>query len=94
MASEAWEYEWQWRAACRGEDTALFFAPNHLEDREDKRFREREAKAICVVCPVRIECLKYAVRTREQHGIWGGLNEAERRALIRDRERSRDLHSV
>ncbi len=94
MASEAWEYGWQWRAACRGEDTALFFTPNHLEDKEDKRFREREAKAICVVCPVRIECLEYAVRTREQHGIWGGLNEAERRALIRERERSRALHSV
>ena len=32
-------------------------------------------------CTVRQECLDYALRIREQHGIWGGLNEAERRSL-------------
>jgi len=32
-------------------------------------------------CPVRQECLDYALRVREPFGIWGGLNEAERRAL-------------
>jgi len=46
--------------------------------------RERKAKSICAVCPVRIECLEYAVRIREPHGIWGGLNEIERRVLIRE----------
>ena len=50
--------------------------------------RERQAKAICARCPVRIECLEYAVRIREPHGIWGGLNELERRILLRERERA------
>ena len=95
VAATSWEYGWQWRAACRGEDDDLFFAPNHPEPKEDRAHRERQAKAICAVCPVRIECLEYAVRIREPHGIWGGLNEQERRRLIRDMEqRGIGLHSV
>ena len=87
MAANTWEYGWQWRAACRGEDTALFFPPSHFELKDEKLTRERRAKAICAVCPVRPECLEYAVRTKESHGIWGGLNELERRVMIRERER-------
>lgn len=87
MAIHSWEYGWQWRAACRGEDSSLFFAPNHSEPKEERAHRERRAKSICASCPVRIECLEYAVRIREPHGIWGGLSEIERRVLIRDRER-------
>ncbi len=44
--------------------------------------REAEAKAICAGCAVRRECLDYAIAIREAHGIWGGLNECERRALL------------
>jgi WhiB family transcriptional regulator, redox-sensing transcriptional regulator len=87
MATHSWEYGWQWRAACRGEDASLFFAPNHPEAKEEKAIREGQAKAICARCPVRIDCLEYAIRIREPHGIWGGLNELERRILIRQRER-------
>ncbi len=85
MAIQNWEWGWQWRAACRGEDAALFFAPNHFEVKEEKAARERRAKAICAGCPVRYECLEYAVRTGEAHGIWGGRNELERRVLVRQR---------
>ncbi len=88
MATHSWEYGWQWRAACRGEEANVFFAPNHSESKEDKHAREHRAKTICATCPVRIECLEYAVRTHEPHGIWGGLNELERRLLIRERERN------
>jgi WhiB family redox-sensing transcriptional regulator len=96
VAAHSWEYGWQWRAACRGEDSSLFFAPNHPETKDEKHIREREAKSICAICPVRIECLEYAVRIRETHGIWGGLNELERRLLIRERERraGTQLHAV
>jgi WhiB family transcriptional regulator, redox-sensing transcriptional regulator len=90
VAIHSWEYGWQWRAACRGEDANLFFPPSYIEDRAQKLLRERQAKAICATCPVRVECLEYAVRTREPHGIWGGLNELERRILIRERERDRE----
>ena len=40
------------------------------------------AKAICEQCPVREPCLPYALKIREPHGIWGGLNEVERKQLL------------
>ena len=78
---------WQFRAACRGEDSALFFAPNYFEKREQKNARETRARAFCARCEVREVCLEYALGIREPHGIWGGLNESERRAIVRSRER-------
>jgi WhiB family transcriptional regulator, redox-sensing transcriptional regulator len=83
-----WDIGWQYDAACRGEDSELFFAPNYFEKKEEKEAREDKAKAICERCSVRAECLDYALRNREPHGIWGGLNEVERKALVRDRERT------
>jgi WhiB family redox-sensing transcriptional regulator len=91
VATDRWEYGWQWQAACRGEEAGLFFAPNHYETKDLKDTREHRAKSICAGCPVRIECLEYAIRIREPHGIWGGLNELERRHLIRHRERNLHL---
>jgi WhiB family transcriptional regulator, redox-sensing transcriptional regulator len=87
VATDTWEYGWQWRAACRGEDSSLFFAPTHPETKDEREGRERRAKTICAGCPVRVECLEYALRIREPHGIWGGLNQFERRRVLRDRER-------
>ena len=76
------EDAWQAKAACRGPHTALFFPPSHFERKDDKEIRESRAKAICAICSVRRECLDYALRIREPHGIWGGLNEIERKALL------------
>jgi WhiB family redox-sensing transcriptional regulator len=59
----------------------LFFPPSTSERRDDRDARERRAKAICLQCSVSQECLEYAMGIGEVHGIWGGLNEAERRAL-------------
>jgi WhiB family redox-sensing transcriptional regulator len=73
---------WRTRAACRGPETALFFPPSSSERREDRDVRESRAKAICCECPVRSECLDHALRVGEAHGIWGGLNEHERRGLL------------
>lgn len=87
VATDTWEYGWQWRAACRGEDAGLFFPPAYPELKEARLSRERKAKVICSTCPVRMECLEYALRIREPHGVWGGLNELERRVLLRDRTR-------
>jgi len=77
---------WQDDAACRGADATLFFAPNYFEKKQNKLAREAEAKQMCARCEVRSDCLEYALRVRENHGIWGGLNEMERRALLRRRE--------
>ena len=73
---------WQVKAACRGPQAAVFFPPPQFERKADRLERERRAKAICAECPAQHECLDYALEIREPHGIWGGLNEAERRALI------------
>jgi WhiB family redox-sensing transcriptional regulator len=78
---------WWDHAACRGQDASSFFAPSYFEKREEKLAREAVAKSICSRCPVRGECLEYALATREAHGVWGGLNEMERRALLRRRAR-------
>jgi WhiB family redox-sensing transcriptional regulator len=60
----------------------VFFPPSHLERKDEREAREQRAKAICATCPVRIECLDYAIEIREPHGIWGGLNELERKAVL------------
>ncbi|MFL5737995.1 MAG: WhiB family transcriptional regulator [Actinomycetota bacterium] len=82
----SWSAGWQFSAACRGEDSSLFFAPNYFERREEKLGREARAKAFCARCDVRTDCLEYALDVREGHGVWGGLNELERRAVLRQRE--------
>ena len=73
---------WKLRAACRGPESTLFFGPTNPEPRHDREVRESQAKRICAACPVEAACLEYALRIREPHGIWGGLNEAQRRGLL------------
>ncbi len=74
--------EWQVRAACRGPQAVVFFPPSYVERKDERLNREREAKSICGSCSVREDCLDYALRIREPHGIWGGLNESERKQLL------------
>jgi WhiB family redox-sensing transcriptional regulator len=64
---------WMRQAACSGTAKELFF-PARGES-------ATEPKAVCVGCPVRSECLEYALALGEKHGIWGGLSERERRRL-------------
>jgi WhiB family redox-sensing transcriptional regulator len=74
---------WWDLAACRGHDASVFFAPSYFEKRAEKLAREARAKALCRRCPVRELCLEQALSTRDPHGVWGGMNEAERRAELR-----------
>ena len=73
---------WQLRAACRGAESHLFFAPSHFERKEEKDHREGRAKEICAGCAVILPCRDYALAIREPHGIWGGLTEIERKAIL------------
>jgi len=73
---------WQRRAACRGPIAKVFFPPSAPESRTARETREARAKAICRGCGVREDCLAYALEIAEPHGIWGGLSEVERRALL------------
>ena len=74
MASQ----DWRARAACRNSDVELFF-PASEEG-------AGPAKAVCATCPVRHDCLEWALATRQHEGVWGGLTEAERRRLRRRRQ--------
>ncbi len=47
--------------------------------------RQREARQLCRGCPVRTECLAHALDQRIEFGVWGGMTERERRALLRNR---------
>ncbi|MET8768248.1 MULTISPECIES: WhiB family transcriptional regulator [unclassified Streptomyces] len=67
---------WTARAACRTADPDDLFVDGAAQNR---------AKAICTGCPVRIECLAQALDHRIDHGVWGGMTERERRALLRRR---------
>jgi len=73
---------WQTKAACRGPQAAVFFPPSQFERKDEKLEREERAKEICQGCSVREPCLDYAVSIREPHGIWGGLNELERKQML------------
>ena len=54
---------------------------------------QRAARAICHDCPVRLECLADALDSRMDFGVWGGMTERERRALLRRRPEVRSWRS-
>ena len=74
--------DWRLAAECRGPNGAWFYPPSRPERREERARREAKAKLICSMCAVSRQCLDYALATHEQHGVWGGLTELERRELV------------
>ncbi len=76
--------EWVHRAKCKDEDPELFFP---IGTTGPAATQIDEAKAVCMQCPVRMECLEWALATGQDAGVWGGLSEEERRALRRTRRR-------
>lgn len=75
------EEVWTQRAACRGMDPDLFHPDRGDGGGEDST--AAVAKSVCAACPVSEQCLEYALRTRQNHGIWGGKSERERRKIRR-----------
>ena len=82
---ESFSFDDAWRAeaAClrSGMDGRLWF-PDRSRGKG-----VADALRICAACPVKKDCLEYALTAPERHGIWGGMLEHERRAEIRRRER-------
>jgi WhiB family transcriptional regulator, redox-sensing transcriptional regulator len=66
---------WRSAAACRVADPDLFFPVSSSGPALEQ---VAEAKEVCVRCQVRPECLAFALRTRQVHGVWGGMSEQER----------------
>jgi WhiB family transcriptional regulator, redox-sensing transcriptional regulator len=76
---QAWRWitggNWRSAAACLAAEPELFFP---VSDSGKGLEQAARAKAICASCPVRDDCLAFAVRTRQPHGIWGGMTPGER----------------
>ena len=70
---------WQYDALCRQHSSNLFFPPATFEKKEDREKREAKAKAVCSGCRVKLECLEEAYEIAGPVGVWGGLDEAERK---------------
>ena len=78
--------DWRDSAACLGLDPELFFP---VGTSGPALRRADLAKAVCAVCDVQEACLAWALATRQDYGVWGGLTEDERRALRRRNSRAR-----
>jgi WhiB family transcriptional regulator, redox-sensing transcriptional regulator len=82
--------DWRSEAACIDEDPELFFP---VGTTGPAVVQIEEAKRVCTRCEVREPCLEFALETRQDAGVWGGLTEEERRSLRRQRQRRRRMAS-
>ncbi|AZZ39310.1 WhiB family transcriptional regulator [Acidipropionibacterium jensenii] len=78
--------DWRHKAACLDEDPELFFP---IGNTGPALAQIAEAKKVCARCEVRTECLTWALEAGQDHGVWGGMSEDERRAIKRRQSRSR-----
>lgn len=70
---------WMRKAACLGQGFDPWFPTDEAGEQGDA------ARWVCAGCPVRDECLDYALSARIRHGLWGGLSGRERSALAHRR---------
>lgn len=66
--------DWTAAALCATRDPDLLFVTGAAQ---------REAARMCDTCPVKLECLSDALDNRVEYGVWGGLTERQRRAILR-----------
>lgn len=69
---------WRNLAACRGQDAEMFYTAASAP---------AVCRAFCRRCPVRNECLAYALEHREDWGVWGNTMPGTRRALLKGKPR-------
>ncbi|WP_415101082.1 WhiB family transcriptional regulator [Nocardioides sp.] len=88
-----WVENWAPLAACRDQQPDALFV---------RGAEQNKAKLVCKGCPVRTECLAEALDDQIEWGVWGGMTERERRALLRRRptaswrtvlEKAKDEHT-
>lgn len=74
--------DWRSDAVCSSEGSASLFFPVGVTGSAEVQIHE--AKNVCTDCPVKSECLTFAITTNQEYGIWGGTSEEERRVLRRN----------
>lgn len=72
--------DWRQRATCRSLPVDVFFPTDAVG--------VEIARSICGGCAVKAACLEYALENREDHGVWGGTSERERRRILKARRQS------
>src|SRR3954464_3185779 len=85
------EMWWLSEARCIGEDPELFFP---IGTSDDALSQVAAAKNVCDSCSVRTDCLESSLATFQDAGVWGGLDEEERRVIRRARRRGADHERV
>ena len=78
--------DWRSKAACLDKDPELFFPVGNTGP---ALLQIEEAKAVCRTCEVMDTCLKWAMESGQDSGVWGGMSEDERRAMKRRAARAR-----
>jgi len=73
--------DWMALGKCSELDPAIFFPHDGVG--------VEAAKRICMECPVKAECLEYALANRIAHGVWGGTSERQRQRILSQRRLSR-----
>lgn len=73
------DISWMKKGACHQQPhlASMFFL--------DEIKKQIEAKKICATCPVRVECLDYALKTHQDHGTWAGTSARERWRILKQR---------
>lgn len=66
--------EWAGKGLCVASDPDALFV---------RGAAQQVAKVVCQKCPVIAECLADALDNRTEFGVWGGMTERERRAMLR-----------
>lgn len=77
------DMSWYARASCHEVGNHYWFSTDPS--------KQNFAKFVCSLCPVQRECLRHALRTKSEFGIWGGLDKKERKALRQRLEDKRRL---
>ncbi|PBC86900.1 WhiB family transcriptional regulator, redox-sensing transcriptional regulator [Streptomyces sp. 2224.1] len=78
--------DWRHDAVCREVDPEIFFPVGNTGP---ALLQIEEAKAVCRRCPVMGQCLQWALESRQDSGVWGGMSEDERHAMRRRAARNR-----
>ena len=66
--------DWKENGQCKTKDSRIFFS--------EIQAQIKEALSACMGCTVKDECRDYAI-TNQEHGVWGGTTERQRRAILR-----------
>ncbi len=77
---------WMTEAACHGHEPELWF-PVSRPGQSRTSYHNKPATDICDTCRVRLQCLEYALALDIKYGIWGGVTERSRDALLRRQRR-------